>query len=201
MPLPAIVPPLIAAGGAILSGVSSAVGAKRANEANIREAEKARGFNAAEAEKNRAFQERMANSSYQRAVADMRLSGINPMLAYSQGGASAPGGSSASGPAASPQRDEISPAVSSALAATRLKQDLALMDEQIRKTRNENTLLYTQQRKIAEEANHLEYMSPYLKRRYQNLSDVEGGFAGKAGAYGTAIGNIFQGVPLGLLKR
>lgn len=53
-------------------------------------------FNRVEAQTQRDWQERMAGSSYQRAVADLAKAGMNPMLAYAQGGAQTPSGATAS---------------------------------------------------------------------------------------------------------
>lgn len=50
-------------------------------------------YNSAEALANREWQERMSNTSYQRAVEDMKKAGLNPILAFANGGASTPGGS------------------------------------------------------------------------------------------------------------
>lgn len=70
--------------GAIQQGIYNAI-----------ERNAAMSFNSAEALKDREFQERMSSTAYQRAVEDMRKAGLNPILAYANGGASTPGGSGA----------------------------------------------------------------------------------------------------------
>ena len=69
-------------GGSLLGGLFGARGQRKANAQNI-----------ALAREQMAFQERMSNSAYQRAMKDMKLAGLNPILSAKQP-ASTPGGAS-----------------------------------------------------------------------------------------------------------
>ena len=65
---------MISAGSNLLGGISRN---KQAKQASARQM---------------AFQREMSDTAYQRAMADMRKAGLNPILAGKLGGASTPGG-------------------------------------------------------------------------------------------------------------
>lgn len=135
MPVPALA---VAAAPAAIAGISSFFGARSANKANRQEAQR-----------NRDFQERMRNTSWQAGLADMRAAGLNPALAYSQGGASTPSGSTAR------MNDAVTPAVSSAMQMRQMTQALKLTEEQIGKTKAERESAQAAARLATDRANYL----------------------------------------------
>lgn len=133
--------------GAAIAGGASLLGGLLGNKGRRDESQKSREFNAAEAQKNRDFQASQTSTAWQRGVKDMEAAGLNPALAYGSGPAASGGGSLGSGTAAQ-QQDVISPAVSSAMAASKLKEEMALLKQQ-------KATAEAQERKTADEATYL----------------------------------------------
>lgn len=122
-------------GSALIGGLGSFIGGERRNSAQEAAAQRQMDFQAQQTQAQMDFQERMSNTAYQRTVADMRAAGINPMLAYQQGGASTPAGGAAVG-AQAQLEDTISPAVRSAMQGAEM---VASLNESAARTSREKT--------------------------------------------------------------
>lgn len=128
--------------GALLSAVAPAVvgglfgqaGQNSANAQNLAISRENNEFNANQAQLNRDFQADMANTQWQRAVGDMSSAGLNPMLAYSQGGNAAPSGSTASSAGLPRMENALGAGVTSALNTATMMASVENMKAQADKT-------------------------------------------------------------------
>lgn len=112
---------------ALISAGSSIVGGIMGNQANASQAAKNRDFEGQQVDKQINFQREMSTTEYQRAVADMRLAGINPILAAKTGGNASPSGASGSGSSAH-MENVLKEASALPLAVAKQKADLALTE-------------------------------------------------------------------------
>lgn len=146
---------------AIITGAAALAGGLLGNRQRSNQAQRDRDWQTGEAGKNRMFQERMRNTSWQAGVEDMKAAGINPALAYSQGGASSPSGGMGGG-AMAQQNDIISPAVSSAQHARRLTSELKNM-------RSQRELMYNQARLAANQTRKEGAQTELIYRNQKNM--------------------------------
>jgi hypothetical protein len=130
-----------ALGGSIVSGWSQQV-TNKANIAEARRAEDVQQANldrlykeqAASARQKMEFEERMSNTAVQRRMEDLRKAGINPILAYQQGGATTPPGAQIQGSTSQGVRANIqnvlAPAMSTGLQIMRSAAELQQIQAQ-----------------------------------------------------------------------
>lgn len=111
--------------GSIISGLMASEGQEDTNAMNMQIASNNSAFNAQQAQLTREFQERMSSTAYRRAVDDMKGAGLNPMLAYSQGGASTPSGATGQAVQPAPMQNKAAAGVAAAAQAAQVQQALA----------------------------------------------------------------------------
>jgi hypothetical protein len=114
---------------AVIGGAMDIAGGIFGNNANKDAAQQANQFASAQSDKQMAFQKEMRATQYQTSVEDMQKAGLNPMLAYTQGGAGTPQGSSAQ-PTVARIENPVKGATQSAIGAANVAADLKLKKEQ-----------------------------------------------------------------------
>lgn len=83
---------ILKAGTGLLGSALGAFGQSQTNQKSWDIAQASNAASAEQAQKQMDFQERMRETQYQTTVQDLKKAGLNPMLAYAQGGAGVPAG-------------------------------------------------------------------------------------------------------------
>jgi len=191
--------------GTIANGVMGFMGNESTNESNQQIAQQNNAFNAHQAQLNRDFsadqsetnrrfqaqqaaeqmavQQYTSGTAYRRAVSDLKEAGLNPMLAYQQGGAQASQGASGSGSAGSgsaasgtvlPRTNSFSAGLQSAAQAASIDQTQAQIEqtkEVTKRTKAETERTYVDSVRVAKESGRLEALTDQIRQEMKLFED------------------------------
>jgi len=172
---------LIGVAGAVVAGAASYAGTAASNKASKEDSDA-----------NRAFQERMSSTAYQRTMADMRAAGLNPILAYKQGSASQPSGSTAKFLDKSKAVTDTISGVSSALAVKRQQQELKNMKIQEAILDRDHLVRSSEALMRADEAGMMSKKHKILMWQMENMKTNFGVDASKWGSTSKTIGRYLE---------
>lgn len=115
------------------------IGQERANAQNRDQAASANAMSQDMSREQMAFQERMSNTAHQRQVADLKAAGLNPILSVNNGASTPPGAMGAT------QTATMENSLKSAEGLGAAAREIALMNNTLKKGKEEISLLQDQQ--------------------------------------------------------
>jgi hypothetical protein len=151
-----------------LGAVAGFLGQGQTNQKSWDIAQAANAFSAEQAQKQMDFQKEMRATQYQTAVEDLKTAGLNPMLAYTQGGAGVPAG--AMGSVSTPQYK--SPLSSGKEAAAAIASVMADVDKKDAETTEavSRTTVNEQQAKLIDAQTNLAILEmPNVPQKLKNM--------------------------------